>query len=159
MNRKQRREIQRNLQKKGLTKTQAKQIVETYYSGNPLEEGAKVKLNYELMVRHPDWKILRKDFREWVEAHKDEVFTVEWDERRKKNDTKDKKLNVCLKEDTTNPKWLFHSDTLIPQISATITLNNGKTIDAGVVEDANREAVEKAVNEALERERQKTGGN
>ena len=126
------------------------------YSHYPLEEGTKVKLNWELIKRHPDWKIQRKDYKEWVEAHKDEVFTVEWDENRKKNNTSDKKFLVCLKEDETEPKWLFYSSTLIPLPVATVQLDDGTKKDI-VINDTNDiksvDKIQDAINEALEREK------
>ena len=139
-----------------ISRADAKKLVEMKYSHYPLEEGTKVKLNWELIKRHPDWKIQRKDYKEWVEAHKDEVFTVEWDKNRKQNDTSDKKFLVCLKEDETNPKWLFYSSTLIPLPVATVKLDDGTEKDI-VINDANDiksvDKIQDAINEALEREK------
>lgn len=139
-----------------ISRADAKKLVEMKYSHYPLEEGTKVKLNWELIKRHPDWKIQRKDYKEWVEAHKDEVFTVEWDENRKRNNTSDKKFLVCLKEDETNPKWLFYSSTLIPLPVATVKLDDGTEKDI-VINDANDiksvDKIQDAINEALEREK------
>lgn len=157
MNRKDRRAQTKILQKTAkISRADAKKLVEMKYSHYPLEEGTKVKLNWELIKRHPDWKIQRKDYKEWVEAHKDEVFTVEWDENRKRNDTSDKKFLVCLKEDETNPKWLFYSSTLIPLPVATVKLDDGTEKDI-VINDANDiksvDKIQDAINEALEREK------
>lgn len=139
-----------------ISRADAKKLVEMKYSHYPLEEGTKVKLNWELIKRHPDWKIQRKDYKEWVEAHKDEVFTVEWDENRKKNDTSDKKFLVCLKEDETDPKWLFYSSTLIPLPVATVKLDDGTEKDI-IINDVNDiksvDKIQDAINEALEREK------
>ena len=157
MNRKDRRAQTKVLQKTAkISRADAKKLVEMKYSHYPLEEGTKVKLNWELIKRHPDWKIQRKDYKEWVEAHKDEVFTVEWDENRKKNNTSDKKFLVCLKEDETEPKWLFYSSTLIPLPVATIQLDDGTKKDI-VINDTNDiksvDKIQDAINEALEREK------
>lgn len=157
MNRKDRRAQTKILQKTAkISRADAKKLVEMKYSHYPLEEGTKVKLNWELIKRHPDWKIQRKDYKEWVEAHKDEVFTVEWDENRKRNNTSDKKFLVCLKEDETNPKWLFYSSTLIPLPVATVKLDDGTEKDI-VINDANDiksvDKIQDAINEALEREK------
>ena len=148
--------LQKNVK---MTKEQAQEYVERRYSHQQLEEGTKVKLNWELIRRHPDWKIQRKDFKEWVEAHKDEVFTVEWDEQKKKNNTTDKKILVCLAEDTTEPKWLFYTSTLIPQATVTVKLDNGTETDIAMsVADAqNADKIQQAVNEALEREANQKG--
>ena len=155
MNREQRRAEVKRLQKHGMKRSMARALVEKNYSNVELEEGAVVKLNYDLMSRHPDWKVQRDDFKEWVTAHKDEYFTVEWDERRKAENSNDKKIMVCLKEDDTNPKWLFHTDTLIPIATATIKLENGKEIDVKLdgVTDPNDSRIQDAINEALEREK------
>lgn len=155
MNRQQRRAEVKNLQKRGVKRSAAQSIVEKYYNNIELEEGATVKLNYELMCRHPDWKIQRDDFKEWVTTHKDEHFTVEWDEKRKANNSKDKKIMVCLKEDTTEPKWLFHTDTLIPIATAKVKLDSGKEVKVNLdgVTDVNDPRIQAAVNEALEREK------
>ena len=157
MNRKDRRAQTKVLQKTAkISRADAKKLVEMKYSHYPLEEGTKVKLNWELIKRHPDWKIQRKDYKEWVEAHKDEVFTVEWDENRKKNNTSDKKFLVCLKEDETNPKWLFYSSTLIPLPVATVKLDDGTEKDIVINDMNNIKSVDKiqdAINEALEREK------
>lgn len=154
MNRQQKRAEIKKLQKNGVKRSVAQTIVEKYYTNVELEEGASVKLNYELMVRHPDWKIQRDDFKEWVTAHKDEYFTVEWDKKRKENDSKDKKIMVCLKEDTTEPKWLFHTDTLIPITTAKVKLDSGEEVRVNLdgVTDLNDSRIQEAVEEALKRE-------
>ena len=159
MNRQQKRAEVKRLQKNGVKRSVAQSLVEKYYTSVELEEGASVKLNYELMIRHPDWKIQRDDFKEWVTAHKDDYFTVEWDSYRKENDTKDKKLMVCLKEDTTNPKWLFHTDTLIPIATAKVKLNSGEEVKVNLdgVTDPSDARIQDAINEALEREKVAVG--
>jgi hypothetical protein len=155
MNREQRRAEVKRLQKKGVKRGVAKRLVEKYYTNIELEEGTTVKLNYELMSRHPDWKIQRDDFKAWVTEHKDEYFTVEWDEQRKAQNSLDKKLMVCLKEDTTEPKWLFHTDTLIHVASAKVKLDSGEEIKVNLdgVTDPNDARIQEAVNEALAREK------
>ena len=159
MNRQQKRAEIKNLQKRGVKRSVAQTIVERYYNNVELEEGYTVKLNYELMIRHPDWKIQRNDFKEWVVAHKDDYFTVEWDSVRKEKNSKDKKIMVCLKEDTTEPKWLFHTDTLIPIATAKVKLESGEEVKVNLdgVTDPNDARIQEAVNEALERERISTG--
>lgn len=155
MNRKERRAQVKYLQKNAkISREAAKELVERRYSHQELEEGTKVKLNWELIKRHPDWAIQREDYREWVEAHKDEVFTVEWDENRKQNNTSDKKILVCLAEDTTDPKWLFYTSTLIPQATATIKLEDGteSEIVMSAEEAQNTDKIQAAINEALSRE-------
>lgn len=156
MNRAQRRAEVKNLQKKGVKRDVARTLVERYYSDIPLEEGTPVKINYDFIVRHPDWKIQREDYKQWIEEHKDETFTVEWDERRKATNSRDKKINVCFKEDTTNPKWLFNTATLIPLPVATIKLDSGEeiktVINSNSADDLTSQKINDAVSEALERE-------
>ena len=156
MNRAQRRAEVRNLQRGGMKRNEARAMVEKYRESDiPLEEGTAVKLNYEMMKRHPDWKIQRDDFKEWVEAHKDDVFTVEYDAKRKERNSSDMKYNVCLAEDTTEPKWLFYTSTLIPMATATVKLDDeDKEIKVPIkLEDANsQEKVNAAIQEALDRE-------
>ena len=65
-----------------------------------LPEGTKVKLKAEQILQQGD---LNEKYREWVEANKDKVFTCEKDSTLP-NDSK----RVVLKEDESNPKWLFH---------------------------------------------------
>ena len=76
-----------------------------------LEEGRKVKLNYKKMISHPDWNknldFNKRNHHNWVELHKDNIFTVEYDERHKDG------ILLCLKEDATEPKWLFYEGDLI----------------------------------------------
>ena len=156
MNRAQRRAEVRNLQRNGMKRNEARAMVEKYRESDiPLEEGTAVKLNYEMMKRHPDWKIQRDDFKEWVEAHKDDVFTVEYDAKRKERNSSDMKYNVCLAEDTTEPKWLFYTSTLIPMATATVKLDDeDKEIKVPIkLEDASsQEKVNAAIQEALDRE-------
>jgi hypothetical protein len=130
-------------------------MVKKYYTNIELEEGTTVKLNYDLMSRHPDWKIQRDEFKDWVTAHKDEYFTVEWDERRKAENSKDKKIMVCLKEDDTNPKWLFHTDTLMTVATAKVKLDSGEEIKVNLdgVTDPNDARIQSAIEEALAREK------
>lgn len=124
MNRAQRREIQKVLRDKSrgdkkLSKNTAKSF--TIRLDNQTQndttawEGEKVVLDLERIKSYPDWKEMRKDYREWVEAHEGEIFTVEFDPEKKKNSTLDVSYWVQLVEDTTEPKWLFWAGDLIRQ--------------------------------------------
>lgn len=73
-----------------------------------IEEGTKVKLNIKRIKEHPDYKKLTDDFKAFVEANEDTIFTVEYDKYRKNPSTL-----VCLKEDPTPLKWLFWTGNLI----------------------------------------------
>ena len=69
-----------------------------------IEEGAKVKLNYDSIVSDPNYPKKVQAYKDFVENNKDTVFTVEYDEK-----YKNKPLLVMLKEDTNEIKWLWHS--------------------------------------------------
>ena len=64
---------------------------------------------------------------------------------------------VCLKEDETDPKWLFYSSTLIPLPVATVQLDDGTEKDI-VIENMSdiksTDRIQNAINEALEREKE-----
>ena len=97
MNREERRQLQK-------FKKQHKQIS---VREERLKEGQRVKLHYQRITSHPDWSKLTQKYRMWVATHKDDIFTVEYDEQHKDG------VLVCLKEDTTEPKWLFYEGDLI----------------------------------------------
>ena len=69
-------------------------------------EGSKVKLNYDRIMENTDGK--SELYLKFVEDHKDEVMTIEYDEHHK-----DSPSILCLKEDTNQVKWLFDISDLI----------------------------------------------
>lgn len=69
-----------------------------------IEEGTKVKLNYDSIVNDPNYSRKVQAYKDFVENNKDKIFTVEYDERYTNNP-----LLVMLKEDETEVKWLWHS--------------------------------------------------
>ena len=73
-----------------------------------IAEGTKVKLNIKRIKEHPEYLKLTDDYRAFVEANEDTVFTVEYDKFRENPSTL-----VCLKEDPTPVKWLFWTGHLI----------------------------------------------
>ena len=101
MNREERRKLEK-LQKK---------IKNVLIREERLREGQKVKLNYKKMISHPDWnKNLDENktcYHNWVELHKDDIFTIEYDENHQDG------ILVCFEEDTTEPKWLFYEGDLV----------------------------------------------
>ena len=126
MNREQRRQAVKNLQKKGLKRESAETFVERmdfteHHFSRDVWEGEKVKLNYDRITHYKDWKILRQEYRDFVEANKDTVFTVEFDDIRKKEAEKNEGLSgLCqFVEDTTPVKWLFYAIDLIPEPNQT----------------------------------------
>ena len=118
MNREERRAAVKKLTKKGLTRGSATTFVKRMdaITINPITtwEGEQVTLDYNRIISYPDWKQLRKDYRDWVTEHKNDVFTVEFDPLKKEKQTADYNSFVQLKEDETNPKWLFWAGDLIP---------------------------------------------
>lgn len=67
-----------------------------------LEEGQKVKINFQNATKHNPKRT------QWMQKHKDEMFTVVYDK------WKEKPQIVALWEDESNPKWLFTLKELIP---------------------------------------------
>lgn len=66
-----------------------------------LPEGTKVKLKADEILERKEE--LTDKFINWVEEHRNDIFTCERDPSLP-DDTK----RVVFKEDTTDPKWLFH---------------------------------------------------
>lgn len=81
-------------------------------------EGTKVKLNYDRIMENKEGK--SELYLKFVEEHKDEVLTIEYD-----NNHKDSPTIFCLKEDTNEVKWLFDiSDlTLVEMADANEEIN------------------------------------
>lgn len=81
-------------------------------------EGTKVKLNYDRIMKNKEGK--SELYLKFVEEHKDEVLTIEYD-----NNHKDSPTIFCLKEDTNEVKWLFDiSDlTLVEMADANEEIN------------------------------------
>ncbi len=75
---------------------------------NLLPEGTKVKLNYELIASRPDYERALIGWHDFVELHKDDEFTVEYDSKHQKDP-----YLVCFKEDNSPMKWLFLITDLI----------------------------------------------
>jgi hypothetical protein len=69
-------------------------------------EGSKVKLNYERIMENTDGK--SELYLQFVEDHKDDVLTIEYDENHK-----DYPSVFCFEEDTNENKWLFDISDLI----------------------------------------------
>lgn len=117
MNRDQRRTMEKALKKlnkklkMGLTKEQISNYVkfkDNQYNGNYFNEGDKVKIDCEGIMSRVDYDKRVDNYRKFIEENKDTVFTVEYDEK-----YREKPWLVCLKEDNTEPKWLFTTSDLI----------------------------------------------
>lgn len=115
MNREERRTLEREIKKltknTGLTDNQIKGYIkfkDWQSKSTSLKEGDKVKLNYEVIVNDINYKTKTIKYKNFIEENKETVFTVEYDQKYKKNP-----WLVCLKEDITQPKWLFIANDLI----------------------------------------------
>lgn len=119
MNRAERRRIARAFQKQGMNLSQEKinafcNEVE-YFRGcvdkdkSRFNEGDKVKINYERIIKSADYPNFQEKYKSFVEAHKGDIFTVEYEERYAET-----QILSCFKEDDTNPKWLWAASDLIP---------------------------------------------
>ena len=105
INREQKRKYTQKLKAKGYSKTDIDLFLrykELSKASDVLPEGINVKLDIDNIKSYPDYERLTEKYRNWVEENKDETFTVEYDENKKVNP-----VTVCLKEDESNPKWLF----------------------------------------------------
>lgn len=122
MNREERRKFDKKLQKAGFSSEQRNNInvrlktQDLKLTENPTTcwEGEKVKLDYNRITSYPDYSQLRPEYREFIEANKNKVFTVEFDPFKKERAIQNVDSMVQLEEDTTKPKWLFWAGDLIP---------------------------------------------
>ena len=65
-----------------------------------------MRLKVNQIKSHPDYSknidYNKQQYHDFIDTNGNEVFTVEYDKNKKDSSTL-----VCLKEDTTDPKWLF----------------------------------------------------
>lgn len=73
-----------------------------------LTEGTKVKLDVDKILSTKQRRHLSQKYIDFVNTHKDDVFTVEYESR-----FGDEPGIVLLKEDDTDPKWLWWAGELI----------------------------------------------
>lgn len=99
MGREQRRRFVQAARKKGLSPYMADLYwkMKNSKADNALHEGDRVKLDIKAIQRHPDYNRLTESYRNFVESHVDDVFTVVYDRR-----YQDNPMVVCLKEDPDN---------------------------------------------------------
>ena len=80
-------------------------------------EGSKVKLNYDRIMENTEGK--SELYLKFVEEHKDEIMTIEYDENHKTSPT-----IFCLAEDTNSVKWLFDiSDLELVELAPATEVN------------------------------------
>ncbi len=73
-----------------------------------LPEGCKVKLDIEVLKGGIDYDRKTEKWKQWIENHQDDTFTVEYESR-----FGNEPSTVVLKEDDTDPKWLWWVGELI----------------------------------------------
>lgn len=76
--------------------------------------GDKVRINLKEIKASETYKCLSQKYKDFVESHTEDVFTVELNENFPTGHI------VNLKEDTTKPKWLFFIGNLIKVEDASI---------------------------------------
>lgn len=67
-----------------------------------LPEGCKVKLDIEVLKGGIDYDRKTEKWKQWIADHQDDTFTVEYDPK-----FGEQPKVVTLKEDTSDPKWLW----------------------------------------------------
>lgn len=86
-----------------LTRKMASKIVKEYIKQkNSIPNGTQVKLNLSAIQKDPNYQRKSDKWKAWIEQHKEEIFTVEYDPK-----FGDQPKVVTLKEDTSDPKWLW----------------------------------------------------
>lgn len=115
MNREQKRELKKKIKKNPSLKKAYESSKDWYENINPpLNEGDKVKLNYERITSYPNYAVvMRRIYQAFVEDNKDRIFTVEYDPIKKELNSPNVKYLVQLAEDESRPKFLFNSTDLI----------------------------------------------
>lgn len=102
MNRSERRNPSKFAQIKNLLNDMSaiQRYKDTIESDWPIKEGDKVRLDLEVIRKHPNYEQLLPAYRKFCEENAETVFTVSYDKSLKQS-------LVSLAEDTTEPKWLF----------------------------------------------------
>lgn len=90
-------------------------------------EGSKVKLNYDRIMENTEGK--SELYLKFVEEHKDETMTIEYDDNHKDSPT-----IFCLKEDTNQVKWLFDISDLILVEMADVMVGTPEVETAEVID-------------------------
>ena len=110
MNRKEKRITEKILKAKDYSPEQIERLIATkelIKNSIIIPEGQKVKLNIKSIKDDVNYPRLTDKYKQWVDGHVDDVFTVEYDINHKVNTSL-----VCLAEDKTEPKWLFWTGNL-----------------------------------------------
>lgn len=108
LNRAQRRNVSKKLQKKGFNKSSVEAYMKTMDAKRVIHSGDKVRLNMKQIKNSPDFSRMNPRYISWVEKNKDKALTVEYEPRYEEGET-----ICCFKEDQTDPKWLFWVGDLV----------------------------------------------
>lgn len=110
LNRSDRRKMGRRLRKTGISPEMAIELFErrlAQFAAQPLQEGTKVRLNYDEIVNAPGYDKKVKPYKAFVEENRDKVFTVAYDDKHTSG------RMVVLAEDPSLQQWLWWSGDLI----------------------------------------------
>lgn len=80
MNREQRRHPTNNTDKHVLEKIQLMERI-LKEAPNDIQEGQRVKLDYDKIKSHPDYNRLQEPYKLYIEGNKDLILTVKFDDR------------------------------------------------------------------------------
>ena len=112
MNREQKRNIKKaiNRGKINIDKAQKAftEILQEKVNAFGINQGDKVKLDYEKLTNDPNFSRMNEEWKKWIEEHKNTKLTVDFDENHVKN-----KLFCVFEEDESEVKWLFYVGDLI----------------------------------------------
>ena len=112
MGRKERRALERKI--KHIQKTKpwelqaliqekyARELIENRVGKDTLAPGDKVMLDVKKIMEDPDWTNMKEEYKEFVEANANKVFTLKKEARQSGPFT-----FVSFNEDETDPRWLF----------------------------------------------------
>ena len=73
-----------------------------------IEQGDKVRLNYEKLISDPNYDKMNEEWKDWIEKHKNVILSVKFDEKHAVN-----KLFCGFDEDDSGKNWLFFVGDLI----------------------------------------------
>jgi len=144
MNRQERRLYEKKLRKSGMSKEVAKQTVKAIYGAQPMSVGQKCKLNYQLIIRHPDFKKQKDVFVNWIKDNENSILTV--------SEIRSNGMEVTFEEDKNEPKLWHHVETLTPIATATIKLDDGteKVVNLDGVTTTEDPKIQEEINKAME---------
>lgn len=111
MNREQRRKFEKQLRKHSIDMGTFEQLrrIDQLESSSQIQTGQSVRINTQQIKKNVAWKAMNPAYRQFVQDSKDKIFTAE-------------RLAgqyagmISLAEDTTEPKWVFHTIDLIPVV-------------------------------------------